>query len=401
MANDFPREHTMSALSHLKVLDLSRVLAGPWASQLLADMGAEVIKIENPVGGDDTRHWGPPYLKDHNGNNTDESAYFLCTNRGKKSVCIDIKTTQGQATIKSLACECDVLIENFKVDGLAKYGLDYKSLQQLNPKLVYCSITGFGQTGPYKDRLGYDFLIQAIGGLMSITGEPDSAGGQPQKIGVALTDIMTGLYASNGILAALAERERSGLGQHIDLSLFDVTAAVLANQASNYLVGGLVPGRLGNAHPNIVPYQSFAVADGHIVIAVGNQSQFEKLSTLLGLNQLSADNRFSSNAKRVENRSALIELIQPVFLTNTINFWLNQCEVHHIPAGPINTIDQVMDDPQIIAREMRVKLQHPGSDNLEVVGNPIKFSRTPIKYNSAPPTLGEHTDSILETLNLK
>jgi crotonobetainyl-CoA:carnitine CoA-transferase CaiB-like acyl-CoA transferase len=390
----------MSSLSHIKVLDLSRVLAGPWASQLLADLGAEVIKIENPKGGDDTRHWGPPYLQDRNGRNTAESAYFLCTNRGKKSVCVDIHTEEGQDIIKSLAGECDVLIENFKVGSLSKYGLGYESLSKLNPRLVYCSITGFGQTGPYKGRLGYDFLIQAMGGLMSVTGEPASAGGQPQKVGVALADIMTGLYASNGILAALAERERSGLGQHVDLSLFDVTAATLANQASNYLVGGITPDRLGNSHPNIVPYQSFTVADGHIVITVGNDTQFEGLSTVLGLEELAADERFITNSLRVKNRSELISIIQAALLENSSEYWLNQCEVHGVPAGPINTIDQVMNDPQIKAREMIVTLDHANSDQLEVVGNPIKFSRTPVQYNSAPPTLGEHTESVLERLNL-
>jgi len=386
----------MSTLSHLKVLDLSRVLAGPWASQLLGDMGAEVIKIEKPNGGDDTRHWGPPYLKDSKGNDTKESAYFLCTNRNKKSVCIDIQSQDGQENLKALACECDVLIENFKVGGLAKYGLDYPSLERLNPKLVYCSITGFGQTGPYKDRLGYDFLIQAMGGLMSVTGEPDDNGGQPQKVGVALTDIMTGLYASNGILAALAEREQSGLGQHIDLSLFDVTAAALANQASNYLVGDVVPDRLGNAHPNIVPYQSFSVADGHIVIAVGNHTQFKSLSLALGLDELASDKRFNTNAKRVENRNTLVDIIQTSLLSNTVEFWLSRFEACDVPAGPINTIDQVMNDPQIIARNMRIKLDHPDSDELEVVGNPIKFSRTPIAYDAAPPKLGEHTKHVLK-----
>lgn len=391
----------MSTLSHLKILDLSRVLAGPWASQLLADMGAEVIKIEKPDGGDDTRHWGPPYLKDHNHEPTNESAYFLCTNRGKKSVCVDMRSDKGQSIIRSLASECDVLIENFKVGGLGQYGLDYLSLKQLNPRLVYCSITGFGQTGPYKDRLGYDFLIQAMGGLMSVTGEADSMGGKPQKVGVALSDIMTGLYASNGILAALAERERSGLGQHIDLSLFDVTAAALANQASNYLVSGTVPNRLGNAHPNIVPYQSFAVADGHIVIAVGNDSQFESLKLILNNQDLNNTQDFDTNAKRVENREQLVDLIQSSLLNNSAEFWLGQCETHDVPAGPINNIDQVMNDPQIIARDMRIKLNHPDNDNLEVVANPIKFSRTPNRYKSPPPKLGEHTESVLEKLDLK
>lgn len=398
LITDVRRELPMSPLSHIKVLDLSRVLAGPWASQLLADLGAEVIKIENPKGGDDTRHWGPPYLKDSEGNDTTESAYFLCTNRGKQSVCVDINTEEGQTVIKSLASECDVLIENFKVGGLAKYGLGYESLSKLNKGLVYCSITGFGQTGPYKDRLGYDFLIQAMGGIMSVTGETNALGGQPQKIGVALTDIMTGLYASNGILAALTERERSGLGQYIDLSLFDVTAATLANQASNYLVGGITPDRLGNAHPNIVPYQSFAVADGHIVITVGNDTQFESLATVLGLEELAADERFMTNSQRVKNRSELISIIQSALHENSSEYWLNQCEVHGVPAGPINTIDQVMNDPQINARKMRVTLDHANSDHLEMVGNPIKFSRTPIKYTSAPPTLGQHTESVLARL---
>lgn len=390
----------MSALSHLKVLDLSRVLAGPWASQLLADMGAEVIKIEHPSKGDDTRHWGPPYLSDENGKESEQSAYFISTNRGKKSVCIDIQSNEGQAAIKALAEECDVLIENFKVGGLKNYGLDYDSLKQVNPKLVYCSITGFGHTGPYKDRLGYDFLIQAMGGLMSITGEPDEIGGQPQKVGVALSDIMTGLYASNGILAALAEREHSGLGQHIDLSLFDVTAATLANQASNYLVGNTVPQRLGNVHPNIVPYQSFRTADGHIVIAVGNDAQFKNLMKILDYEALAKHEKFSSNKARVQHRNELIELIQTRLISQSQDYWLALCEKHKVPAGPINSIDQVMNDPQILAREMRVPLNNADTGRLEVTGNPIKFSRTPVSYDRPPPRLGEHSDEVLSTLNL-
>ena len=386
----------MSALSHIKVLDLSRVLAGPWASQLLADMGAEVIKVEKPNVGDDTRQWGPPYLEDHNGDATNESAYFLCTNRGKKSVCIDIKSQEGQAQLTSLASECDVLIENYKVGSLSTYGLDYESLKKINPALVYCSITGFGQTGPYKDRLGYDFLIQAMGGLMSVTGEPESNGGQPQKVGVALTDIMTGLYASNGILAALIERDQSGLGQHIDLSLFDVTVAALANQASNYLVSGITPRRLGNAHPNIVPYQSFSVSDGHIVIAVGNDNQFKSLCTALGVSELANDDRFKTNTNRVKHRASLVEIIHVILEKETAQHWLAKLEAHNVPAGPINTIDQVMDDPQVIARNMRVKLNHIGSNDLEVVGNPLKFSRTPVEYELAPPELGQHTNEFID-----
>lgn len=388
----------MSTLSHLKVLDLSRVLAGPWASQLLADMGAEVIKIEKPDGGDDTRQWGPPYLNDDSGIETSESAYFLCTNRGKKSVCIDIKSKLGQEQLRSLISECDVLIENFKVGGLAQYGLDFESVHALNPRLVYCSITGFGQTGPYKDRLGYDFLIQAMGGLMSITGEADSVGGQPQKVGVALTDIMTGLYASNAILAALAEREHSQLGQHIDLSLFDVTAATLANQASNYLVGDRIPERMGNAHPNIAPYQAFKATDGYIVVTVGNDKQFADFAKVLGRPGLSKDARFSTNAKRVEHRDDLVNLIDKILITRTRDHWLRLCEDHQVPAGPINEISEVMSDPQIKARGMRITLDHKDNAKVEMVGNPIKFSRTPIKYTNAAPKLGADTEAVLGTL---
>ncbi len=391
----------MSTLSHLKVLDLSRVLAGPWASQLLADMGAEVIKIEKPDGGDDTRQWGPPYLGDDSGNETSESAYFLCTNRGKKSVCIDIKSELGQEQLRSLLTECDVLIENFKVGGLAQYGLDFDSIHALNPQLVYCSITGFGQTGPYKDRLGYDFLIQAMGGLMSITGEPDTTGGRPQKVGVALTDIITGLYASNAILAALAERERSNLGQHIDLSLFDVTVASLANQASNYLVGGTVPERMGNAHPNIVPYQDFRAADGHIVIAVGNDTQFTSLANVLEVEEIIGNSRFNTNANRLENREELIGLIEGAIAKKSSEYWLERFEANGVPAGPINNIEQVLNDPQLIARGMRQSLKHESRNRVDIVANPINFSRTPIQYSHAAPTLGADTESVLKTLKQK
>lgn len=382
----------MTTLSHLKVLDLSRVLAGPWASQMLADMGAEVIKVERPEGGDDTRKWGPPFLRDENGDDTSESAYYLSTNRGKQSICVDLSSQQGQQVIRDLACDCDVLIENFKVGGTKKYGLDYAALAELNPRLIYCSITGFGQTGPYRDRLGYDFLVQAMGGLMSVTGEPD---GPPQKVGVALSDIMTGLYASNGILAALAEREKSGLGQHIDLALLDVTVATLANQASNYLVGGQVPQRLGNAHPNIVPYQAFETADGYCVVAVGNDTQFTNFAGLLECPELSKDERYTTNRKRVENRQQLIQVIQDKMRQHTCQHWLKLCEQNLVPAGPVNSIDQVFADPQVLARDMLVSLPHPDSSELRLVGNPIKFSRTPVEYRAAPPKLGEHTESIL------
>ncbi|NNM01718.1 MAG: CoA transferase [Gammaproteobacteria bacterium] len=389
----------MGALSHLKVLDLTRVLAGPWAAQILADLGAEVIKIENPRGGDDTRSWGPPFMAGVDGQATGESAYYLCTNRGKQSVCIDMKSPEGQAQLRELARHCDVLIENFKVGGAAKFGLDYDSLAPLNPGLVYCSITGFGQTGPYKNRAGYDFLVQAMGGLMSITGQPDGeAGAGPQKVGVALTDIMTGLYAGIGILAALAERDRSGLGQHVDLALLDVTAATLANQATNYLVGGVDPTRLGNAHPNIVPYQSFETRDGYLIVAVGNDAQFRRYADLLGAPELADDERFASNQARVRNRSTLAPLLQQKMLERDKDEWLALLEAAGVPAGPINTVAEVFADPQILARDMRVTVPHPDNPDLELVGSPLKLSRTPVQYRRPPPTLGQDTQSVLERL---
>ncbi len=388
----------MGALSGLRVLDLSRVLAGPWASQILADLGAEVIKIERPGSGDDTRAWGPPFMPDAAGEATAESAYFLCTNRGKRSVCIDMKSDAGRARLQQLACDSDVLIENFKVGGAASFGLDYATLSAMNPRLVYCSITGFGQDGPLAQRPGYDFLVQAMGGLMSITGQPDGAeGAGPQKVGVALTDIMTGLYAVIGILAALQERQHSGLGQQVDLALLDVTAATLANQATNYLVGGLNPTRLGNAHPNIVPYQSFVVADGHLIVAVGNDGQFRRYVEALGCGELAHDPRFAGNAQRVENRDALVPLLQAKMLLRGKDEWLQILERAGVPAGPINTVAEVFQEPQILARDMRVNVPHPQNPGLELVGNPIKLSRTPVEYRSAPPTLGQHTDEVLGT----
>jgi crotonobetainyl-CoA:carnitine CoA-transferase CaiB-like acyl-CoA transferase len=389
----------VGALSHIKVLDLSRVLAGPWASQILADLGAEVIKVERPKVGDDTRSWGPPFLRDTHGEETAESAYFLCTNRGKKSVCIDMKSEQGQHTIRQLADGCDVVLENFKVGGAAKFGIDYATLSARNPKLVYCSITGFGQNGPYKDRPGYDFLVQAMGGLMSVTGQPDGVpGAGPQKVGVALTDIMTGLYATIGIQAALTERERSGLGQFVDLALLDVTAATLANQASNYLVGGIVPTRMGNAHPNIVPYQSFVAADGHVIVAVGNDAQFSRFVQALGVSELAEDTRFSSNQSRVANRDTLVPLLQRQMLEHTKNEWLEIFEAVQVPAGPINSVDEVFAEPQLQARGMQVELAHSLNPHLQVVGNPIKLSRTPVQYDRPPPMLGQHTDEVLLSL---
>ena len=386
----------MGALSGLKVLDLSRVLAGPWASQMLADLGADVIKIENPDGGDDTRHWGPPFMPDASGEPTAEAAYFMCTNRGKRSVCVDMKSPEGQAQLQRLAAAADVVIENFKVGGAAKFALDYETLSAGNPRLVYCSITGFGQTGPYKNRPGYDFLVQAMGGLMSVTGQPDGTeGAGPQKVGVALTDIMTGLYATIGVLAALSERDRSGLGQHVDLALLDVTAATLANQATNYLVGGLNPTRLGNAHPNIVPYQSFVANDGHLIVAVGNDAQFRRYVDVLGRAELADDPRFATNRDRVHNRDALVPLLQAEMLKRGKAEWLALLEAAQVPAGPINTVAEVFAEPQIQAREMQVNLPHPDNPDLQLVGNPIKLSRTPVEYDRPPPLFGEHTDQVL------
>jgi len=391
----------MGALSHIRVLDLSRVLAGPWATQIMADLGAEVIKVERPDGGDDTRAWGPPFMAGADGAPTAESAYFLCTNRGKQSVCIDLKSPGGQVSLRNIARDCDVLVENFKVGDAARYGLDYASLAAENPGLVYCSITGFGQTGPLRERPGYDFLVQAMGGLMSVTGQPDgSPGAEPMKVGVALTDIMTGLYATVGILAALTERDRSGLGQQVDLALLDVTAATLANQASNYLVGGMNPGRLGNAHPNIVPYQSFVARDGHLVVAVGNDAQFRRFVAVLGCPELADDQRFQSNRQRVQHREQLIPLLQACMLQRDKSDWLPRLEQAGVPAGPINSVAEVFSEPQIRAREMRVNVPHPLNPDLELVGSPIKLSRTPVAYSSAPPTLGQHTESLLAALQI-
>lgn len=386
-----------TALGHLKVLDLSRILAGPWASQLLADFGAQVIKVERPKTGDDTRRWGPPYMQTEDGGDSCESAYFMSANRGKQSVCIDITTQKGQQQIHKLAAECDIVIENFKKGGAAQYHLDYAKLSKINPKLVYCSITGFGQTGPYQKRPGYDFLVQAMGGLMSITGDPK---GEPQKVGVALTDVMTGLYACVGILASLAEREKSGLGQYIDLALLDVTAATLANQATNYLVGDMVPKKLGNAHPNIVPYQTFATKDGHCIVAVGNDEQFIRFCHVLGLDNLAQDPDYKTNSQRVKNRAQLIAILQSQMLSQNRDDWLALFEQASVPAGPINTIDEVFNHPQIIAREMRVNIPHPLNKHLQLPGNPIKLSRTPVQYLRPPPMLGEHDDQVFEQFDL-
>ena len=378
-------------LKGVKVLDLSRVLAGPWCSQMLADLGADVIKIERPGKGDDTHGWGPPYIADRDGN-AFESAYFLSTNRGKKSLAIDISSDEGQKIIRSLATKADIVIENFKVGGLKKYALDYDSLKALNPKLIYCSITGFGQDGPDAQSPGYDFMIQALGGLMHITGQPD---GQPVKVGVAVADIMTGMYASVAILAALNHQQKTGEGQYIDLSLLDCQVAMLANQASNFLASGVSPQRLGNTHPNIVPYQVFQTSDGFIIIAVGNDTQFARLSELLDLQQLAMDERYSTNKARVLHRDELTGLLQNVLFTNTSDYWLTELTQKKIPCGAINDIEQVFNHRQVKHRNMKVSLPHDKAGRVDLVGNPINFSKNKIKYKLPPPMLGQHSVEIL------
>jgi len=383
------------ALSGFRVLDLSRILAGPWASQMLADLGADVIKIERPGAGDDTRGWGPPYMPDESGEPTTEAAYFQSANRGKQSVCIDMSKPEGQVLIKDLAKHCDVLIENFKVGGLKKYGLEYEALKTVNPKLVYCSITGFGQTGPYAERAGYDFMIQAMGGMMSVTGAAD---GEPMKIGVALADVLTGLYAANAIQAALIHQLRTGEGQYIDMALLDVQVATLANQAMNYLATGNNPTRLGNAHPNIVPYQAFGTADGFMILAVGNDAQFQRFCELAGQPELAEDERFKQNSARVKHRHELVPQVTEIMLKQTTDDWLKELNQRGIPCGPINDIDQVFSDPQVQHRGMQQTLNHPTAGTVSSVGNPIKLSSTPVEYDRAPPVLGQDTDEVLTTL---
>ena len=386
-------------LGHVRVLELSRVLAGPWAAQTLADLGASVIKIERPGAGDDTRTYAPPYARTSGGAQSSESAYFLSTNRGKRSVTIDFTRPEGQKLVQALAAKSDVVIENFKVDGLTKYGLDYASLQALNPGLVYCSITGFGQTGPYRHKPGYDFMIQGIGGLMSITGEPDRpAGGGPVKVGVAVADVFTGLYAAIAILGALAHRDRTGAGQHIDLALLDTQVAVLANQAMNYLVTGVAPQRLGNSHPNIVPYQVFATSDGYIIVAVGNETQFARMCEVIERPDLASDERFATNAARVNHRGEIVAILHGIFVTRTMRDWLDALERVGVPCGPINTIADVFADPQVQARGLRLDLPHPAIGTVPSVANPIKYSATPISYRSAPPMLGADTDEVLREM---
>ncbi|WP_079204225.1 CaiB/BaiF CoA-transferase family protein [Pseudomonas sp. CC6-YY-74] len=385
------------ALSHIRVLDLSRVLAGPWAGQILADLGAEVIKIERPGVGDDTRHWGPPFLRDAAGENTSEAAYYLSANRNKQSVTVDFTQAEGQRLVREMVVKADILIENFKVGGLAAYGLDYAALKELNPQLIYCSITGFGQDGPYAKRAGYDFMIQGLGGLMSLTGRADDeAGAGPVKVGVALTDILTGLYSTAAILAALASRDQTGNGQHIDMALLDVQVACLANQAMNYLTTGVAPRRLGNAHPNIVPYQDFPTADGDIILTVGNDGQFRKFCEVAGLTALAADSRFSTNQARVAHRAELIPLIRQATVFKTTGQWLAALEQAGVPCGPINDLQQVFADPQVQARGLRVELPHPLAGSVPQVASPIRLSATPVQYRNAPPLLGEHTEQVLQ-----
>ncbi|MFK3773240.1 CaiB/BaiF CoA transferase family protein [Pseudomonas sp. NPDC089406] len=386
----------MGALSHLRVLDLSRVLAGPWAGQILADLGADVIKVERPGSGDDTRAWGPPFLKDAFGENTSEAAYYLSANRNKRSVTIDFTQPEGQRLVRELAAKSDIVIENFKVGGLAAYGLDYESLKALNPRLIYCSITGFGQTGPYAKRAGYDFMIQGLGGLMSLTGRPEGEeGAGPVKVGVALTDILTGLYSTVAILAALAHRDQAGVGQHIDMALLDVQVACLANQAMNYLTTGTPPRRLGNAHPNIVPYQDFPTADGDFILTVGNDGQFRKFAEVAGQPQWADDPRFATNKQRVAHRAELIPLIRQATVFKTTAEWVAALGQAGVPCGPINDLGQMFQDPQVLARGLRLDIAHPLAGSVPQVASPIRLSGTPVEYRRAPPLLGEHTEAVL------
>jgi crotonobetainyl-CoA:carnitine CoA-transferase CaiB-like acyl-CoA transferase len=386
----------IAPLTGIRVLDLSRVLAGPWCTQTLADLGAEVIKIERPGVGDDTRSWGPPYARDRSGNETAESAYFLSANRGKKSVTVDMAAPQGQHLIRALAEKSDVVIENFKVDGLKKYGLDYSALSVINPRLIYCSISGFGQTGPYRDRPGYDFMIQALGGLMSVTGKPDAEpGGGPVKVGVAMADLCSGLYATVGILAALNSRNATGRGEHIDVSLLDVQVAMLANQSLNYLTSGVSPTRLGNAHPNIVPYEAFKTSDGHIVLAVGNDAQFARFCKLAGQPELNADTRFATNPERVKHRAILGPIITQLMQQQSTAWWLEHLNAAGVPCGPVNSIEDVFADEQVQARCLRLDLPHSVAGTVPSVASPLVFGSARSTSNQAPPVLGEHTDGVL------
>jgi crotonobetainyl-CoA:carnitine CoA-transferase CaiB-like acyl-CoA transferase len=389
----------MGALNGIRIIDFSRILAGPWATQLLADLGAEIIKIERPGQGDDTRSWGPPFLETENGAPLSDAAYFTCTNRNKKSVAIDITTQLGQELVRKLVAQADIVVENFKVGGLAKYGLDYPSLKSVKPDLIYCSITGFGQDGPRAKEAGYDLLIQGMGGLMSVTGKPDAEpGGGPVKVGVALVDVITGLYASNAILAALRHRDAGGKGQHIDLALLDSLIAALANQSQGYLVSGNVPPRLGNAHPSIAPYESFPTADGHIILAIGNDSQFRRFCAVAGIAQYADDPNYSTNKARVQNRDHLIPYLQDIFAKKSSESWISELSAEGVPCGPINDLDSVFADPQVKHRALAQSLPHKAAGKVPTVANPIRFSETPAEYRSGPPVLGEHTSEVLKEL---
>ncbi|AIO32538.1 CoA transferase [Burkholderia pseudomultivorans] len=389
----------MGALSHIRVLDLTRVLAGPWCAQTLADFGADVIKVERPGAGDDTRHWGPPYLKDAHGADTAEAAYYLAANRNKRSVTVDIATPEGQQIVRELAAQSDVVLENYKVGQLKKYGLDYESLRAVKPDLVYCSVTGFGQTGPYAHRAGYDFIVQGIGGFMSITGERDGEpGGGPQKAGVAIADLATGLYSTIAVLAALAHRDRTGEGQYIDMALLDVQVALLANMNTNFLASGKPPVRWGNAHPNIVPYQTFQTSDGWIIVAVGNDGQFRKFVEAGGRAELADDERFATNPARVRHRDTLVPILAEMVKTRSKTAWIDALEAAGVPCGPINALDEVFDNEQVIARGMQIALPHPCGADVKLVRNPIRMSATPPDARTAPPLLGAQTDEVLRDM---
>jgi crotonobetainyl-CoA:carnitine CoA-transferase CaiB-like acyl-CoA transferase len=384
------------SLAGVRVLDLSRVLAGPWCTQTLADLGADVIKVERPGCGDDTRGWGPPFLKDREGRDTAEAAYYLGTNRNKRSIAVDIALPAGQQLIRTMASQCDVFVENFKVGDMARYGLDAVALCSLNPRLVYCSVTGFGQTGPYRERAGYDYAVQGIGGLMSVTGERDDLpGGGPQKVGVAVADLFTGMYATVAILAALRHRDLTGEGQAIDMALLDTQVAMLANLGANYLATGVAPRRMGNAHQNIVPYQVFEVADGHLILAVGNDGQYAKFCDVAGVPELAADPRFVRNADRVRHRATLVPLLAEVLKRRRKADWLAALEAAKVPCGAINDLAEVFADPQVRARGMTVDVPHPLAGSVPLVASPVRMSRTPVQYRRAPPLLGEHTAEVL------
>lgn len=387
------------SLSHLKVLDLTRVLAGPWCTQMLADLGADVIKVERPGIGDDTRHWGPPWIKNDENDETEDSAYFTSTNRNKRSIAVDIATTEGQALIRELAAQVDVLVENYKVGDLARYGLSYADIQSINPQIVYCSITGYGQDGPFAKRPGYDFVFQGEGGLMSINGErDDKPGGGPMKTAIAVADVLTGLNASIGILAAIENRHITGVGQHIDISLLDTTVSFGANQIASYFANGVIPKRWGNEHPNLAPYQTFPTADGHMIIGCGNDAQFRKLCALIGRDDLASDTRFLKMRDRNANREAMTAALNSTLAQRPTSHWLSLLADSEVPAGSINNYQQVFEHPQVVHRKLRVDMQHPEGGTIGMVANPIRLSKTPVQYRYPPPLRGQHTDEILASV---